>query len=113
AKFSRLGTLFVLGNLLPGFSRLGVVSRVSDAIQTRLSTPATGDKIQRTIPSDLERADIQRFAMHERFEIACVTGAVRLEVNGKNPAIRPIERVQSFLIFFREFAFRAELHAGR
>src|SRR5258706_16220353 len=51
--------------------------------------------------------------MNKGFEIGRVTGTFRLEVNGKNPPIRPIQSVKSTLILFRKFAFGAELHAGR
>ncbi len=109
AEFSCFGA----GHLCLAF-RFGVGIRVrafagvAHAIKAGLCTPATSDEIHRAVFAEIEIRQIERLAFDKHFVIRPVTCAVRNQMNGKYPAIRPVKRKERATIFRREIASGAE-----
>ena len=86
---------------------------VAHAIQTGLRVASAGDEIHRAILAEFEVGQIERLAFEEHLGFGGEARAVRLQMHGKNPAVRPVHRKERLLVFFWEIAFRAEFHTRR
>lgn len=131
---ARLGVVVIRFELVTNFALIGALrvvgvnwigwfwASVGDAEEISLRVTPAAREVQSPVISDdhigqiqrhLVGHAVQRFGRDEVFEAGLVGAAVRTQMNGKQPAVRPVHRVKCFLIFRGKLRAVSKHQTGR